>query len=99
MTKEERKAARAKRWETEAQQAINKADASLERFRLMLWDRRPAGIRDAADSLGYAVKQLRRIANSLEPKHGKCSSTCPELCPNHQQLKIESPLRKKMRGG
>lgn len=67
---------------------LKKAEIHNSALLLRLQRRDPKGMRNEADSLIWAAHNIRRIAKRMEPLKQKCAKTCPELCPNHCQMKV-----------
>lgn len=88
MSSENKKAQTAENLLNEAQRWINKGDSALILISNQLSKRELIRVRESAEELAVAARNLKRITKRLEPRDGRCSRTCPELCPNHQQLKL-----------
>lgn len=85
---EGQKTARAQDLLTTLNHKIRTVENELIILKKNLDSRRTAGVRLTGEELASAAVEIRRIARLIEPANKRCARTCPELCPNHQQLKL-----------
>lgn len=67
---------------------VEKANSALIVIERGLRNKNPTRLRETGEELRYATREIVRITRVIEPRNGRCARTCPELCPNHQQMKI-----------